>query len=242
MFIERIRQLNKDLEISAIRLPNCSFFKSYVPFVDRKAARKTFHKDGFHLSSTLGSSVLKRKIHSCLNNFKGFSAPIPTLKQHLPHTKISINQVSFFTRHGPFSNMFNSPFSVNGELFLCMEQFYVITKARYFGRFDLVPRLFQIVDPIQMKRTTAFLSSDLWRSNAVELILPGLAAKFSQNYVLSELLKGIGDRHIVEASPNDLFWGVGLGLNHPHLEVPSRHRGQNMMGQCLSRVKQIISH
>ena len=148
--------------------------------------------------------------------------------------------------------MFSCPFTVNGELFLCMEQFFMVTKARFFGNvcngfnMQLIYHLFSLRDPVQMKREAAFLTAlpinrSCWRASAAALILPGLIAKFSQNYVLSKLLIGMGDRRFVEASPSDKFWGVGLSLTNPNLNFPDRHCGQNMMGQCLSKVRGIIN-
>ena len=97
MFMDRIRKLNRELALLAIRLPNCAFFKSFLSFVDRQAAMATDSKDGLHLSSPLGSAILKWKIRSCLNNYKGVNSAIPSLKQFASHKNNCKSGVVLYT-------------------------------------------------------------------------------------------------------------------------------------------------
>ena len=108
--------------------------------------------------------------------------------------------------------MFLSPFSVDGVHFICMEQYYTVTKAWFLGEFWLVERLFQTCSPIDMKTEAKVLNEQMgaqshWRENAVPLILKGVQAKFEQNYTLAQLPLSTG-----EASPTDYFWGAGMPI------------------------------
>jgi ribA/ribD-fused uncharacterized protein len=42
---------------------------------------------------------------------------------------------------------------------------------------------------------------------------------------------------LVEASPYDLIWGVGLGEHHPDVTDKSKWRGLNLLGQALMKVR-----
>jgi ribA/ribD-fused uncharacterized protein len=79
----------------------------------------------------------------------------------------------------------------------------------------------------------------------VELGLPrdvyrGNLAKFEQDGRLADALLHTGHRTIVEASPLDTIWGIGLAKDDPDAQVPSRWRGTNWLGVALMRVRDAI--
>jgi ribA/ribD-fused uncharacterized protein len=62
--------------------------------------------------------------------------------------------------------------------------------------------------------------------------------KYSSNDHLKTVLLETGDKIIVEASPYDRIWGVGLGENDPKILDQSKWRGQNKLGQVLMKVRE----
>ncbi len=54
-------------------------------------------------------------------------------------------------------------------------------------------------------------------------------AKFGQNKDLRDYLLGTGDRILVEASPLDRIWGIGLAADDPRAEQVSTWQGQNLL-------------
>lgn len=58
-------------------------------------------------------------------------------------------------------------------------------------------------------------------------------AKFSQNPAMGEFLLRTGERVLVEASPRDRIWGIGMGAANPDAEQPRKWRGQNLLGFAL---------
>ena len=65
----------------------------------------------------------------------------------------------------------------------------------------------------------------------------GNRAKFSQNPEFYEYLKGTGDKIIVEASPYDNRWGIGMAANHQDIEDPTKWRGENLLGKAIMKVR-----
>ena len=56
-----------------------------------------------------------------------------------------------------------------------------------------------------------------WNDARIDVMILALRAKFSQDQKLKALLKSTGKALLVEDSPKDAFWGIGLqkdGLNH----------------------------
>ena len=42
---------------------------------------------------------------------------------------------------------------------------------------------------------------------------------------------------LVEASPRDRLWGIGLGASNPKAQNPAEWRGKNLLGKCLTEVR-----
>ena len=66
--------------------------------------------------------------------------------------------------------------------------------------------------------------------------------KFSQNPQFSDILLKTGDKVLVEASPVDLIWGVGLGENDPLILEEKNWRGQNLLGKALMKVRRSLKN
>ena len=65
----------------------------------------------------------------------------------------------------------------------------------------------------------------------------GNLAKFTQHSALGRILLSTGDAVLVEASPRDRVWGVGLAFGDPRLSDPEQWRGLNLLGQALMAVR-----
>jgi ribA/ribD-fused uncharacterized protein len=79
-----------------------------------------------------------------------------------------------------------------------------------------------------------------WSNNRFQIMVDGLFGKFSQDANLRSLLLGTGNRVLVEASPLDTVWGVGLGEDDPLILNEKNWRGQNLLGNALMRVRTIL--
>lgn len=76
-----------------------------------------------------------------------------------------------------------------------------------------------------------------WLRHRYGIVVEGNLAKFGQHPALGAFLRGTGDRILVEASPVDPVWGVGLAADAPGAQDPGRWRGLNLLGFALMDVR-----
>jgi len=55
---------------------------------------------------------------------------------------------------------------------------------------------------------------------------------------LKKFLLATKDRILVEASPVDKIWGIGMAQDHPHIQDPSLWQGLNLLGFALIHVQE----
>lgn len=65
--------------------------------------------------------------------------------------------------------------------------------------------------------------------------------KFAADARLRDFLLGTGDRVLVEASPVDRVWGIGLAATDAGADDPERWRGANLLGFALMRAREQLS-
>lgn len=61
-----------------------------------------------------------------------------------------------------------------------------------------------------------------WAAVRYDLVVRGNLAKFGQRPELRDVLLRTGDMVLVEASPTDRIWGIGLAADDPAAASPSR--------------------
>lgn len=82
---------------------------------------------------------------------------------------------------------------------------------------------------------------DIWNEHKFRLVTEGNYHKFSQHPELKTFLLNTGDRVLVEASPVDNIWGIGLAANTHGIENPSTWKGDNLLGYALMTVRDILN-
>ena len=68
-------------------------------------------------------------------------------------------------------------------------------------------------------------------------IFKGNLEKFTQHSDLKEKLINTGKKHLVEASPFDKIWGIGMDANHPDATNIDKWNGQNLLGEVIMSVR-----
>ena len=77
----------------------------------------------------------------------------------------------------------------------------------------------------------------MWLQHRFEIVVKANQYKFGQNEKLKEFLLSTGDRVLVEASPVDKIWGIGLASDNPSIENPNLWKGLNLLGYALMEVR-----
>lgn len=80
----------------------------------------------------------------------------------------------------------------------------------------------------------------IWNEARFGWMLAVNLMKFSQHQYLRQALIETGTRTMVEASPLDKVWGVGLDENNPLILDERNWQGQNLLGKVLMRVRESI--
>lgn len=81
----------------------------------------------------------------------------------------------------------------------------------------------------------------IWKEKRYDVVVKGNIAKFSQNEKLRSFLLSTGSKILVEASPKDTIWGIGLEESSPDALSPRKWQGENLLGFALMEVRDIIS-
>ncbi len=141
------------------------------------------------------------------------------------------------------SQWYPAEFTVDGEHYPTAEHFMMMSKARLFGDEIACEQLRRAASPADAKkigRTVRNYEDGAWSRVRAEAVVQGNAAKFGQNPELADFLKKTGERVLVEASPRDRIWGIGMGRNNPDARDPSRWRGENLLGFALMEVRALL--
>jgi len=135
------------------------------------------------------------------------------------------------------------PFSVDDVKYATAEHFMMAEKARVFGDEEMRTRILAAKSPAEAKklgRLVKGFTEEKWLTVRWDIVVRGNEAKFSQHDTLREFLGGTGKRILVEASPFDRIWGIGMAATHADAEKPRQWRGLNLLGFALMKVRSRI--
>jgi len=113
-------------------------------------------------------------------------------------------------------------------------------KAKTFKDDVRLRQILQYSHPRDQKaagRKVRKFNSKTWNSVKEDVVFEGNFHRFSQNPRDLKWLLDTGDRMLVEASPNDRIWGIGMSHKDPRITDESCWRGLNLLGKALMRVR-----
>ena len=142
------------------------------------------------------------------------------------------------------SNWFASKFSKEDIEYPTTEHFIMAEKARLFGDEEIRSQILEAGSPGAAKslgRKVSGFDETTWCEHRFDIAVAGNHAKFSQNAEMAELLHRTGSKILVEASPRDQIWGIGMGKDDEHAENPLRWNGLNLLGFALMEVRQRLA-
>lgn len=139
-----------------------------------------------------------------------------------------------------FSQWWKCSFEIEGVAYSCTEQYMMAEKARLFEDEEMLEKILEARHPKEMKaygRAVKGFDQQLWEQQRYDIVKRGNLAKFTQDQDLGEVLRNTKQRILVEASPRDRIWGIGMGKSNPDAENPMKWRGQNLLGFALTEVR-----
>nr|WP_055571393.1 NADAR family protein [Streptomyces prasinopilosus] len=138
------------------------------------------------------------------------------------------------------SQWWPSPFTVDGLTYGTAEHWMMAAKARMFADPEAERRILAAGHPADAKkegRLVRNFDEAVWRRERFRVVVEGSTHKFAAHADLRAFLLDTGDRVLVEASPRDRVWGIGLGAKNDRASDPAQWRGANLLGFALMRAR-----
>lgn len=142
---------------------------------------------------------------------------------------------------GALSQWFEAPFAVDGVRYRTAEHWMMAEKARLFGDLEAEREAIDAANPALAKaagRTVRDFDDAVWVRERFEIVVRGSEHKFAAHPDLREYLVRTGSRVLVEASPRDRIWGIGMGTRNENAENPAAWRGLNLLGFALMEARE----
>ena len=113
-------------------------------------------------------------------------------------------------------------------------------KARLFGDEQAASQILKAGSPKQAKqlgRQVNGFDGARWDAEKYRIVTEGSLQKFRQNPALRAFLLSTGNQVLVEASPVDRVWGIGLAADDEKATNPLLWRGENLLGFALMQAR-----
>ena len=140
--------------------------------------------------------------------------------------------------NGEFSNFYRSRFKYKGLIFDYSEIAFMWEKAMLFKDREVADKIMLAKYPKDAKylgRQVRNYDDKIWSEKRYEIMVSVLKEKFNQNLYLKNKLRKTGNSTLVEASPYDKIWGVGV--DYKYALNPNNWIGQNLLGKALMEVR-----
>jgi len=142
-----------------------------------------------------------------------------------------------------FSQWFFAPFTSDNVEYKTSEHWMMASKAKLFGDNEIFAKIIKADKPGEVKelgRQIKNFDQLTWDKRKFEIVKGGNIYKFSQNQKLGDYLINTGDRVLVEASPVDPIWGIGLSQDSNNIDNPHTWRGLNLLGFSLMETRDFL--
>jgi ribA/ribD-fused uncharacterized protein len=146
----------------------------------------------------------------------------------------------FFWKHR-LSQWHIVDFVVSGEIYNCCEQYMMAQKALLFHDYETMAEILKEKNPANhqtLGRKIKNFNQTIWDYAKAKIVYKGNYERFEQSQECRELLFSTGNLKLVEASPYDCVWGVGLEKEDPLILDEKNWRGQNLLGNILTSVRE----
>jgi ribA/ribD-fused uncharacterized protein len=124
------------------------------------------------------------------------------------------------------------------------EHYMMWRKATLFEDPDIAEQVLGARTPAEAKelgRRVRGFDDEIWVAHRWEIVVTGSVLKFGQDPALRDYLLSTRNRVLVEASPRDAIWGIGLAADSEHAEAPDQWRGLNLLGFALMQARDVLA-
>lgn len=142
-----------------------------------------------------------------------------------------------------FSQWHELPFTVAGITYKTAEHWMMANKALLFEDHKIYDKIITATTPAEAKelgRSVMNFDDQAWNTHRFDIVVQGNIHKFNQHPAFAKYLLDSGDRVLVEASPRDRIWGIGMGQNNDEIHNPDNWRGENLLGFALMGARDFL--
>jgi len=139
------------------------------------------------------------------------------------------------------SNWYDCQVTYEGLHFFNSEQAFMWKKAVFFGDHEIAKQIANTPSPRLNKalgRKVKGFDAKKWLEVSYQIMVDVNYAKYQQNPYLIKILLSTGDKTIVEASPYDTIWGIGIHWGDDRVLNPDEWLGTNLLGKALMEVRE----
>ncbi|CAL2095752.1 NADAR family protein [Tenacibaculum sp. 190524A02b] len=139
-----------------------------------------------------------------------------------------------------FSQWWEAEFVIDAITYKTAEHYMMAEKARLFNDEATLLKIIDCKSPAAAKklgRQVKNFDTILWDQHKYKIVIKANYEKFAQNPELKDFLLQTKNRILVEASPVDKIWGIGLAKDDENIENPLKWRGLNLLGYALMEVR-----
>ncbi|MGP3935138.1 NADAR family protein [Nonomuraea sp. KM88] len=144
---------------------------------------------------------------------------------------------------GCLSQWWPVTFHEDGHTYASAEHYMMAHKAWLFGDEESAAKILAAGHPGEAKalgRTVRGFDEATWGTHRYGIVVRGSIAKFGQHAELAAFLRGTSNRVLVEASPLDRVWGIGLAATDERAASPATWPGLNLLGFALMAARDAL--
>lgn len=143
-----------------------------------------------------------------------------------------------------FSQWYDCKFQVHDVVYHSAEQYMMAEKAKLFNDEETLLAILSTQNPGKAKalgRQVKNFNQEVWDKYKFEIVKRGNFHKFYQNKELLDFLLNTKNHVLVEASPVDDIWGIGMAKEHENAKAPYFWKGENLLGFNLMEVRDLLN-
>lgn len=154
--------------------------------------------------------------------------------------RFNMNSKYYFFYGGPFSQWYMSSFIIDHIIYYTAEQYMMAQKALMFGDMVNYNNIINTKSPKLAKefgRKVQNFNAKKWTNVCKDIVYEGNYAKFNQNVLIKSQLLDTAPKILVEASPYDKIWGIGLSADDIRVNDQKQWLGTNWLGEILTKLR-----